>query len=269
MVSKSRLDRLGLVVENFKYTYTGKVTSYNFGFFREILPLLEEHDTSVIVCDNDSISAAVDIFEKTGKTPTVLNFASAKNPGGGYRHGSKGSQEEDICRRTNLYEALISEDAHPYYDNHKQCDHYGLYDDVLLHCSNVFIIRDKEGNPIDPVSINVISCSAPNAMVYRYHCDDGCCCDGNIDKTLSLTIRSRMLGVIEGAVTFSGVNNPIILGAWGCGVFKNDPLVVASQWYDLLIENKMANYFDSVIMAIPNSKSKTYRIFEDVFCMSS
>ena len=56
----------------------------------------------------------------------------------------------------------------------------------------------------------------------------------------------------------------LVLGAWGCGVFRNDPHTVASAFAGALRE---VGQFDRVIFAIRDDRSGTpvYRAFESVF----
>ena len=58
----------------------------------------------------------------------------------------------------------------------------------------------------------------------------------------------------------------IILGAFGCGVFKNDPVKVSEIFRKLLIDEKYGYYFDYVVFAIPGSDdSKNFRSFYSTF----
>lgn len=41
----------------------------------------------------------------------------------------------------------------------------------------------------------------------------------------------------------------LVLGAYGCGVFRNDPHLIAVWWKELL-EEGMGGYFDSVFHAV-------------------
>ncbi len=43
----------------------------------------------------------------------------------------------------------------------------------------------------------------------------------------------------------------LVLGAWGCGVFGNDPTRVASDFYDHLVNNPQLNQcFSKVVFAV-------------------
>ncbi|GAB0103197.1 hypothetical protein JMUB6875_21690 [Nocardia sp. JMUB6875] len=59
-----------------------------------------------------SMQAARRLHEEGGKAIAVLNFASARNPGGSYLGGAR-AQEEDLCRSAPLYRCLL--EAPDYY----------------------------------------------------------------------------------------------------------------------------------------------------------
>ncbi|HLM59574.1 MAG TPA: TIGR02452 family protein, partial [Pyrinomonadaceae bacterium] len=58
----------------------------------------------------------------------------------------------------------------------------------------------------------------------------------------------------------------LILGAWGCGVFQNDPQMIARIFNELL-KGEFANCFERVIMAIYDKTPtrKVYQAFVEVF----
>jgi uncharacterized protein (TIGR02452 family) len=54
----------------------------------------------------------------------------------------------------------------------------------------------------------------------------------------------------------------IILGAFGCGAYHNDPKVIASYFKEIIFNENYINCFDNIIFAI---LGKNYQIFEDIF----
>ena len=62
-------------------------------------------DTCVQVLEEDCLVAALALAEQ-GLHPAVLVLASAYNPGGGYMEGA-GAQEENLCRRSSLWQCLV------------------------------------------------------------------------------------------------------------------------------------------------------------------
>ena len=66
---------------------------------------LKRYKTDITVVNQDCLYAAKELVDD-GYMPAVVNFASFKVPGGGVRKGSR-AQEENICRRTNLFESIF------------------------------------------------------------------------------------------------------------------------------------------------------------------
>ncbi|MDR1183521.1 MAG: TIGR02452 family protein, partial [Coriobacteriales bacterium] len=57
----------------------------------------------------------------------------------------------------------------------------------------------------------------------------------------------------------------IVLGAYGCGVFKNDPNCVAEQFHAALISQCQGAHFQHVLFAIPNQHSPNHQAFAQRF----
>jgi uncharacterized protein (TIGR02452 family) len=59
----------------------------------------------------------------------------------------------------------------------------------------------------------------------------------------------------------------LVLGAWGCGVFRNDPAEVAGAFHELLTgPGRFARYFDEVVFAVLDRTAgrTTLAVFERV-----
>lgn len=143
----------------------------------------------------------------------VLNFASAKNPGGGVRRGAN-AQEEDLCRCSGLLHTL--EKMGHFYSRNRAKDTPRVYHHQMLVSGNVPIVRDGEGNLVDPFFVTFFTCAAPNM-----NC-------GITSRDARKAFRFRMAEIVSCAANL-GVE-VLVLGAWGCGVFRNDPEMVASEW---------------------------------------
>lgn len=167
--------------------------------------------------------AALQRLHQEGATHLgCLNFASAKNPGGRFLTGAQ-AQEEALARSSGLYDCLLEQPA--YYERnrqHRSC----LYLDLAIVAPDVPFIRDDDGVLLEePVIATVITSPAPNAGAIA----------NNEPETVpdivpALTRRAEM--VLRVAVGH-GVRN-LVLGAWGCGVFRNDPTTVAIAFQQLL-----------------------------------
>lgn len=185
---------------------------------------------------------------KHGARLAVLNFASFKNPGGGFIRGSM-AQEEALCHCTNLYNIL--EKNQEYYEYNRQRLHRGMYENRALYHRGV--IFTGTGSEEKKGLIDVITCAAPNlAPAIRYH-------NGVTKEENSEVLKSR-IGFLRDIAEEMGVN-VIILGAYGCGVFKQDAREVA-QLFKRYFGNTTVK---RVVYAIPDERSLNYRAFKEIF----
>lgn len=171
--------------------------------------------------------------------PLCLNFASAKNPGGGFLNGSQ-AQEESLARASGLH-ACISP-VSGYYDTNRRCG-TGLYTHHTIYSPKVPVFRD-DNDQLLPVPYLASFVTAPAVNAGAVH--------QNEPQRVSL-IESTMLERIERifALALLHGHNTIVLGAWGCGVFKNDPTDVARWFHRHLIENeRFQGAFRSVVFAV-------------------
>ena len=178
----------------------------------------------------DSVAAIMDSAH--GKT-AVLNFASYKEPGGGFMAGSR-AQEESLCHESFLYNVLRQ--FQYYYDWNNQHKNLGLYLNRAIYTPNVRFERDGQVEYCD-----VITCAAPNYSVGKKY--------GNVDSaTNSKYLDSRIKFVLNIAAG-QGVDT-LILGAFGCGVFSQDATEVMEIFKKYL--STEFKCFDKVIFSIPN-----------------
>ena len=173
------------------------------------------------------------------KNVCILNFASAKNPGGGFLRGSM-AQEESIAYVSTLYHSLVESNM---YEINKEDSKNGLYNDIAIYTSEICIFkleRDDEAY-IDPFYVSVISCPAVNKLdAKRKNVEDTMIYDKMIDR-IRLILETAKLHKVD----------VLILGAFGCGVFGNDPKDVKDIFMGL-IENEYENIFDKIIFTIPD-----------------
>jgi uncharacterized protein (TIGR02452 family) len=202
--------------------------------------------------------------------PCVLNFASAKHPGGGFLQGAL-AQEESIARSTALYHTLIQ---HPeFYEENKrsQRNDIGLYLDYAIYSPGVPVIRNDRGDWLDePYTMSVVTSPAPNrsAILGNISAEHGEIEHEPSDEEmleLELNIAEVLYKRMHQILSIMAGNNhrTIILGAWGCGVFGNVPAGVANLFKETL-EN--LPFFDKVVFAIYSPKdSEVVQAFEKVF----
>jgi len=171
----------------------------------------------------------------------VLNFASARHPGGGFKSGAR-AQEEDLCRASGLYPTLT-----------RNMGMYarvssGLYTDRMIYSPQVPVFRDGAGALLGrPICCDVVSAAACNMKAVKGRES------GKVDEVMGQRTL-RMLQLVQGRGARS-----LVLGAWGTGVFRLDPYDVA-EWFSEALQHV---HFDEVVFAIPDSSKLD--MFEEVF----
>lgn len=183
-----------------------------------------------------------------GKT-AVLNFASYKNPGGGFLQGS-GAQEESLCHNSTLYEVLSDKRFSEYYNWNNQNKNNALYRNRGLYTPN--IIFEKNGSLL---VADVITVAAPNRKAYMEYCRTA-----NEEENL-VALKSR-IGFIKCIAVEQRVDT-IILGAFGCGVFGQDPNVVAKTFKEIFENTGMRTVY-AVIDKGGHTEEGAYSIFNRI-----
>ncbi|MCD2462985.1 MULTISPECIES: TIGR02452 family protein [unclassified Streptomyces] len=192
------------------------------------------------VTGESSLAAARRMTAADATRPVaVLNFASARNPGGGYLNGAQ-AQEEALCRSSALYATLLR--APGYYAHHRE-DRDVLYTDRVIHSPRVPVFRDDRGALLaEPFTVGFLTSPAPNAGVVRRRTP------ALVDR-LPGALASRAERVLETAAA-AGYRR-LVLGAWGCGVFQNDPEQVAGAFKALLTgDGRFAGHFEEIVFAV-------------------
>lgn len=231
-------------------------TIYYLPGFECTKTVIKENAAKIIVDDIDSVSAIFKYSQpnSNGKI-AVLNFSSYKNPGGMFINGSK-AQEECLCHESFLYNVLSQK--LDFYDWNIKHKNKALYLNRALYSPNILFMRGhKEGwNDVDYYEqyCDVITCAAPNkSSAQKYQ---------NVsDEENSKALRSRIKFVLD--IAKDNNVETLILGAYGCGVFGQNPKEVASIFKKYL--NTTHICFDKVAFAIPKGKGGNLEAFRDVF----
>jgi uncharacterized protein (TIGR02452 family) len=186
----------------------------------------------------------------------VLVFASARNPGGGYLNGAQ-AQEEAICRASALYACLLR--APGFYAHHR-AERDVFYTDRVIHAPGVPVFRDERGALLAaPYTVGFLTSPAPNAgVIHRSSPQEA--------HRIPGVLADRAERVLETAVACG--YRRLVLGAWGCGVFQNDPVEVAGAFRQLLTcEGRFAGHFEEVVFAVLDrtGQGPALRAFRDAF----
>ncbi|WAL99423.1 TIGR02452 family protein [Streptomyces sp. Je 1-369] len=169
----------------------------------------------------------------------VLNFSSARNPGGGYLNGAQ-AQEEALCRASALYTCLLEV---PGFYAHHRADRDPFYSDRVLCSPGVPVFRDDRGRLLDEAyTVGFLTSAAPNAGVIRRTAPERA-------AAVEQALAARAERVLETAAACG--YRRLVLGAWGCGVFMNDPAHVAGAFRVLLGEGgRFAGEFTHVVFGV-------------------
>ena len=228
-------------------------------------------DPAIIkVTNRDTFTAAKEYANIINSTNEgfvgVLNFASSTNPGGGVTKGST-AQEECLCRCSNLYLTLYQEKCIREYYNINKKYMSNLGSDAIIYVRNVYVFKDKDYNMLpveDRFYVDVLTCAAPNLRENprnQYNTDAS-------EEKLTLTDEElynihvkRARNILN--VAIKNEDDYLILGAFGCGAFRNNPEIVAKAYKDVLQDYMYC--FKVIDFAIIDGKySNNYEIFKRV-----
>ncbi len=187
-----------------------------------------------------------------GQRIAVLNFASPTNPGGGVKRGSS-AQEESLCRCSTLYPTI---DRHWLWDKYytpNRNAHDPVGTDACIYSPGVVICKTDDSIPVrlppeEFVTVDVITCAAPNLRERPWNpYNPGSGSAVSLTKEQQYEIHlSRAKHILHVAAAHGG--EILILGAFGCGAFRNDPEAVAAAYRDVLAE--YGKYFDEIEFAV-------------------
>lgn len=196
---------------------------------------------------NESSFAALQRLAASGRHVACLNFASARTPGGGFQRGTM-AQEEALSYASGLYPCLAKV---PEFYTRNRALGSALYLDLAIFSPRVPFFRDDYLTLLEsPILASVISAPAPNARAVAEHEPAA---RNQIEPALA-----RRADLILATALAHRVDR-LVLGAWGCGVFGNDPHLVARIFADLLRPaGRYAAAFERVTFAVlDRSSSKT------------
>ncbi|WP_086930895.1 TIGR02452 family protein [Agarilytica rhodophyticola] len=208
-------------------------------------------NTCIEVANETTFSGAKCLLEKTSNKVICLNFASAKNPGGGFLGGSQ-AQEEALTRASALY-ASLTHYMSMYLDNRKfkSC----LYQDHIIYSPAVPVFRDDNDKMLEsPWCTSIITAPAVNYGSLKQQ-----------EKSLAEKVMKQRINMVLAIAYEHGYTN-IVLGAWGCGVFRNDPALIARYFQHALSkEGIFHDHFENIRFSVLDSSNDqhTFNIFKD------
>lgn len=179
---------------------------------------------------NESTLAAARRLVECGMRPLALNFANGVKPGGDFLAGAR-AQEEALCRSSALYETLVGDEMYVVHRQRPLPDSTSWA--ILSPCVPVF--RADDGTNLEQFwLLDFITCAAPYAPTVGQ------------PRSADL-LRDRIHRVLEIARAHGYIT--LVLGAWGCGAFGNDPQRTAADFRQAL-EGEFRGAFRQVVFAI-------------------
>ena len=199
--------------------------------------------TNIIVENCDVIESIIELNKKSpsniNNKMLVLNLASDKSFGGGVRTGAM-AQEEELFRKTD-------------YGNHYGRQLYPLEKNEFLYTPCIYVVKDSNYKHLDANNIipfdglaiaGIRNPSLVNGKLSEY--------DYNLTKQKIETIFKFAL---------YNKNTNLILGALGCGVFRNPPEDIV-EIYNYCLE-KYNGYFENIIFSILSINNDNFKIFNE------
>jgi uncharacterized protein (TIGR02452 family) len=204
-------------------------------------------ETHVLVANETTLGAARRLGD-AGLRALSLNFANGTKPGGGFLEGAR-AQEETLCRSSALFRTL---EGDPMYDAHRR-GAPGESSDWVILSPDVPVFRRDDGAVVELWRTSFATCAAPYAPQV-----------GQPRSGDLLARRIRRVLAVARAYGFDA----LVLGAWGCGAFRNDPVRVARDFQEAL-EGEFDGAFRHVTFAITDwSPDRDFlRPFRDAFSL--
>jgi len=196
------------------------------------LPLNQsnKHLETRIQVTNETTLGAAKRQINNGLRPLALNFANGVSPGGGFLNGAK-AQEEVLCRSSALYQTIVDD---PMYEEHLLY-HDSDSTDWAIYSPDVPIFRTDAGITLkEPWLLSFLTCAAPYAPAI------GQPESGDL-------LQQRIYRVLSIAQAYE--YQTLVLGAWGCGAFENDPQRTAHDFRQAL-ETEFEGVFSDIVFAI-------------------
>ncbi len=193
-----------------------------------ILDSRPTYNTLCVIKNQDTFDMALDFIKEGYFKPLVLNMASEYKAGGGVASG-KTAQEECLFRRSNAFQ------THP-------DTWYPLEENEVIYSPEVQIIKDSNYNllPQDIIDQGFVSMIAVAAIrkprLHFNHYDDE-------DRAL---MTNKIESIFKIAILHG--HDSLVLGALGCGVFKNPPEDVANIYKNCI--RFYGKYFKKIGFAI-------------------
>ncbi|KAF9762093.1 hypothetical protein IL306_003561 [Fusarium sp. DS 682] len=222
---------------------------------------------TIRISNDDSLNAAIHLAALKGPSAgrvAVLNMASHVSPGGGWLKGAR-AQEEALCYRSSLYLSL-----------HRR--YYPWRQRMGVYTPDVVIIRSDQETGHKLLMPTIQAQNLPVVSVL------------SIAALRTPPIRTITLNTPKGPVNSTTYAHPadrdltklkmrlclrmaarrnhglLVLGALGCGAFRNPPKEVARCWLEVLKEPEFqGGWWEEIWFAVYDRRGEgNLEIFEEI-----
>ncbi|KXS09984.1 hypothetical protein M427DRAFT_74767 [Gonapodya prolifera JEL478] len=191
--------------------------------------------------------------------PLILNMASHKRPGGGWRTGARAQEEQLFYRST--YAMSLEDTLHL---DTGRAWRYPLPPTAGVYSPGVLVFREGEGRRhayLRPEERWWADFVAVAAMVRPPTLSDA-------DRSYPPRERALTLAKIHTILRIA-LDNPendaLVLGAFGCGAFHNPPVAMAKLFKEALQDAEFSGRWKRVVFAVYDRKAPgNYEVFRDV-----
>lgn len=220
-----------------------------------ICSLPKELKAQVAVIFQDSVDCAF-FLQKQGYNPLLLNMASDTTPGGGWRNGAL-AQEECLFYRSLYHLSLESKK-----------EVYPLTNYACIYSPNVYFFRcgQKVNHELTPSAVRpwdilddkdrrFISCIAMPALRRPELTEEGM-----LTKEDEEITKEKLHGIMKVALIHG--HDTVILGAMGCGAFRNPPKHIAKIVHEIIYQ--YSDCFKKIVIPILDyNGSNNFEIFRE------
>ncbi len=226
-----------------KYARDNTVT-YTSEQSQELTKFNEENkteDTTIYEIHKETTLVGCKGLVDEGYNVLALNFASARNPGGGFLKGSN-AQEESLARASGLYHCIHDSEMYEVNEQRAYQTKY-MYTHMMIYSPNVPVFRDsRDGNDeliLKPYKVSFITAPAVNSTEASKR--------GVKFETINDVMTARIDRIL--AIAKEKGHDALVLGAYGCGVFGNDMQDVGEIFCELLT-GKYAGSFKKIVFSV-------------------
>jgi uncharacterized protein (TIGR02452 family) len=150
-----------------------------------------------------------------------------------------------LCHESILYNVLSSNNLKPFYEYNLKHLNGGSYEDRAIYTPDVLFV---DNNNLPKFKADVLTCASPN---YGYYIAQ------KVSKEKNYKALESRINFVKKILVDNNVDIAI-LGAYGCGVFHQDPFVVAKLFSEAF--SKDTGNIKKVYYAIPGGHN--YFAFE-------